>query len=214
MEWFFQQLLATFFLFCDCAFLCLSLQALKPKGEFGPVLSTGACTPCSLCLSHLPPQYLNRKESITAVTEQLQPVLWWQTEELPKRWLSAVTGWHQGCKWPWWRKLNAEKAHPVHLQKESTLFSFECRIMVPQKTRTGLIQILALIRLRMTHWGEFFQTWWAEQIKLLLTCLVCRSDYGLLSHLSVAIDYSSTSPAHWAGFHYEDFLNIASQLSS
>lgn len=57
--------------------------------------------------------------------------------------------------------------------------------MVPQKTRTGPVQILALIRPRMTHWEEIFQTWWAEQIKLLLTCSVCGSDYGLLPHLAV-----------------------------
>lgn len=67
----------------------------------------------------------------------------------------------------------------------SQTFSFVYRRMIPQKTRTGLIQILALIRLSVTHQEEFCQAWWAEQIKQLLPCSICKSEYWLLSHLGV-----------------------------
>lgn len=60
--------------------------------------------------------------------------------------------------------------------------------MVPQKRRTGLIQILAPIRLSVTHQEEFFQAWWAEQIKQLLPFSICRSEYWILSHLGIC-DY-------------------------
>lgn len=78
-----------------------------------------------------------------------------------------------------------------HLQgifMRSQLFSFVYSRMVPQKTRTGLIQILAPIRLSVTHQEEFYQAWWAEQIKQLLPCSICRNEYWLLSHLGIC-DY-------------------------
>lgn len=87
------------------------------------------------------------------------------------------------------------------------------RMMVPQKIRTGQIQILALIRLRATRHKEFYQDWWAQQIKLLLTCLAWRSDYWLSCHLTIYSHRLFTYfPAHWPAFYYTDFLNVASQL--
>lgn len=93
----------------------------------------------------------------------------------------------------------------------SQLFSFLYRRMAPQKTRTGLIQILAPIRLRVTHQEEFVQAWWAEQIKQLLPCSICRSEYWPLSHLAIC-DYrlSTYFLAYRVDLHYESSLSILS----
>lgn len=87
-----------------------------------------------------------------------------------------------------------------HLQgifMRSQLFSFVYNRMFPQKTRTGLIQILAPIRLSVTHQEEFFQAWWAEQIKQLLPCSSAEVNIGFyLTWISVTVDYPHTFLAH------------------
>lgn len=87
--------------------------------------------------------------------------------------------------WMWVKHL-----HGIFMR--SQFFSFVYRRMVPQTTRTGLIQILALIRLSVIHQEEFFQAWWEELIKQLLPCSICRSEYWLLSHLGIC-DYRLSS---------------------